>query len=307
MDAASILDRVGDTPLVTLATGCARPGVRLLGKLEGNNPAGSVKDRAARSMVLRAEARGELGPGVRIIEPTSGNTGISLAMIAAVRGYAIELVMPEGSTAERVRQMRALGATVVLTPDDEGMEGAIDYARAKVAGGGYVMLDQFANPDNWRAHYETTGPEIWRDTEGAVTHFVSAMGTTGTIMGTSRYLKEQRAEIQIVGCQPSDGSRIPGIRRWPVEYLPKIYEPARVDRIVDVDQRDAEDTARTLARREGVFVGVSSGGAVWAARKVCAELDAAGRDGVVVCILCDRGDRYLSSDLFDGAGADTEG
>ena len=299
MKLASILDRVGGTPLVTLDSGCARPGVTLLGKLEGNNPCGSVKDRAARSMVLRAEARGELRPGVRLIEPTSGNTGISLAMIAAVRGYAIELVMPEGSTAERVLQMRALGATVILTPAAAGMEGSIDYARAKVAEGGYVMLDQFSNPDNWTAHYESTGPEIWADTEGQITHFVSAMGTTGTIMGTSRYLKEQSPEVQVVGCQPSDGSRIPGIRRWPTEYLPKIYEPARVDRIVDVDQADAEGTARRLAKHEGVFVGVSSGGAVWAARTICAELEAEGRDGVVVCILCDRGDRYLSSDLFE--------
>ncbi|WP_053238821.1 cysteine synthase CysM [Sandaracinus amylolyticus] len=295
----SILDRVGSTPLVTLQTGVDRAGIRLLGKLEGNNPGGSVKDRPARSMILRAEARGDLRPGMKLIEPTSGNTGIALAMIAAARGYAIELVMPANATAERVKQMRALGATVILTPADAAMEGAIDHAREKVAAGGYLMLDQFGNADNWRAHYESTGPEIWRDTDGTITHFVSSMGTTGTIMGTSRFLKEQRESVQIVGCQPTEGSSIPGIRRWPIEYLPKIYEPERVDRVIDVDQRDAERTSRDLARREGVFVGASSGGAAWAARQVCADLAREGRDGVVVCILCDRGDRYLSSPLFE--------
>lgn len=298
-----ILDLVGSTPLVELDTGVAPPSVRLYGKLEGNNPGGSVKDRPARSMILRAEARGELRPGMRIIEPTSGNTGIALAMIAAARGYAIELVMPSNATAERVRQMRALGATVTLTPSENGMEGAIDHARAKAAEGGVLMLDQFANADNWGAHYDSTGPEIWRDTKGAITHFVSAMGTTGTIMGVSRYLKEQRASIAIVGCQPTENSSIPGIRRWPPEYLPKIYEPERVDRIIDVDQRDAEETTRQLARSAGVFVGASSGGAVWAARKLCAELATRGEDAVVVCILCDRGDRYLSSTLFGAEGA----
>lgn len=302
MEVKAILDRVGDTPLITLESGVERQGVRLLAKLEGNNPGGSVKDRPARSMILRAEARGELRPGVRLIEPTSGNTGIALAMIAAARGYEIELVMPETATAERVKQMRAFGAKVILTPKERGMEGTIDHAREKVAGGGYLMLDQFSNPDNWLAHYETTGPEIWRDTSGEVTHFVSAMGTTGTIMGVSRYLKEQRESVQIVGCQPTDGSSIPGIRRWPREYLPKIYEAERVDRVIDVDQQDAEDITRSLAREEGVFVGVSSGGAVWAARRVCEELAAAGEDGTVVCILCDRGDRYLSSPLFEGEG-----
>lgn len=294
-----ILDLVGNTPLVELPTGVARPSVKLFGKLEGNNPGGSVKDRAAKSMILGAEARGELRPGMRLIEPTSGNTGIALALIAAARGYPIELVMPENATAERVKTMRAFGATVTLTPAAGGMEGTIDYARAKVAEGGYLMLDQFANPDNWRAHVETTGPEIWRDTNGGVTHFVSAMGTTGTIMGVSRYLKGQREDITIVGCQPTDGSSIPGIRRWPETYLPKIYERPRVDRIVDVAQLDAETTTRALAKEAGVFVGASSGGAVWAAREVCKELDAAGQDGVVVCILCDRGDRYVSSPLFD--------
>lgn len=293
-----IADLVGNTPLVELATGVDRPGIRLFGKLEGNNPAGSVKDRPARSMILRAEERGELKPGMRLIEPTSGNTGIALAMIASTRGYPIELVMPENATAERVATMRAFGATVILTPAAGGMEATIDYARAKVAQGGYVMLDQFANPDNWRAHYETTGPEIWRDTEGTITHFVSAMGTTGTIMGCSRFFKEKNPAITIVGCQPEPGTSIPGIRRWPAAYLPKIYEPSRVDRIVDVSPANAEQTARALAREEGVFGGVSSGGAVWVARVVCRELAAAGKDATVVCIVCDRGDRYVSSPLF---------
>jgi cysteine synthase B len=293
-----IIDTVGETPMVELATGVERPDIHLYGKLEGNNPAGSVKDRPARSMILGAEERGLLKPGVRLIEPTSGNTGIALAMVAATRGYSIELVMPESATAERVLSMRAYGAKVILTPDADGMEGAIDYARAQVASGGYVMLDQFGNPDNWSAHYRTTGPEIWRDTKQRITHFVSAMGTTGTIMGCSRFLKEQNASVQIVGCQPSDGSHIPGIRRWPEEYLPKIFEPSRVDRTVEVTQTDAEDTARSLAREEGVLTGPSSGGAVWAARKVCRELAEQGKAGVVVCIICDRGDRYISSPLF---------
>jgi len=293
-----LVEIVGETPTIELRSGVTRPGIRLLAKLEGNNPAGSVKDRPARSMILRAEERGELRPGMRLIEPTSGNTGIALAMIAAARGYPIELVMPENATLERVQVMRAYGAAVILTPADKGMEGAIDHAREKVAGGGYLMLDQFANPDNPRAHYETTGPEIWRDTAMGITHFVSSMGTTGTIMGVSRFLKERRREIQIVGCQPTEGSSIPGIRRWPKAYLPKIYEPERVDRIVDVAQSDAESTTRSLARTEGLFCGTSSGGAVWAARLICKELEASGQEGVVVCIICDRGDRYLSSPLF---------
>jgi S-sulfo-L-cysteine synthase (O-acetyl-L-serine-dependent) len=293
-----IADLVGNTPLVELETGTDRPGIRLYGKLEGNNPAGSVKDRPARSMILRAEERGTLRRGMRLIEPTSGNTGIALAMIAAARGYPIELVMPESATAERVHVMRAFGAEVILTPAAGGMEGTIDYAREKVAKGGYVMLDQFANPDNWRAHYETTGPEIWEQTNGAITHFVSSMGTTGTIMGVSRFMKEKERGVTIVGCQPTEGSSIPGIRRWPQAYLPKIYEADRVDRIVDVAQVDAENTARSLARDEGVFAGVSSGGAVWAARSLCKELAAQGKDATLVCILCDRGDRYVSSPLF---------
>jgi cysteine synthase B len=289
-----LADLVGNTPLVELTRLSPKPSVRLLGKLEGHNPGGSVKDRPALSMIEAAEARGELRKGVRLIEPTSGNTGIALAMIACAKGYDLELVMPENSTAERVQTMEAFGAKVTLTPASGSMEAAIDYARAKVAEGGYLMLDQFSNPDNWAAHYRTTGPEIWRDTNGTVTHFVSSMGTTGTIMGTSRYLKEQRASVQIVGVQPTDGSRIPGIRRWPEAYLPKIYEPSRVDRVVDVTQADAEAMARTLARVEGIFSGVSSGGALCAAIEVAREID----EGVIVVIVCDRGDRYLSSGLF---------
>jgi S-sulfo-L-cysteine synthase (O-acetyl-L-serine-dependent) len=305
-----ILDLIGNSPLVELepslpasaASDTTAGSIRLLGKFEGTNPAGSVKDRPARAMILGAEARGELRPGMRLIEPTSGNTGIALAMIAAARGYPIELVMPANATAERVRIMRAFGAEVILTPADGGMEAAIDHAREKVARGGYLMLDQFSNPDNWRAHYETTGPEIWRDTEGAITHFVSAMGTTGTIMGVSRFLAEKSTGVQIVGCEPAEGACIPGIRRWPEAYLPKIYEASRVHRLVEVGQADAEETARALAAREGVFVGVSAAGAVWASRQICAELSREGRGGLVVCVLCDRGDRYLSAPLFGGPG-----
>ncbi len=285
---------VGNTPLVELTRMHRKPRVRVLAKLEGHNPGGSVKDRPALAMIEGAEARGELKPGVRLIEPTSGNTGIALAMIACAKGYELELVMPENSTAERVQTMQAFGATVTLTPASGGMEGAIDYARAKVAEGGCLMLDQFSNDDNWRAHYRTTGPEVWRDTQGRVTHFVSSMGTTGTIMGTSRFLKERSAAVQIVGVQPEGDSRIPGIRRWPEAYLPKIFDRSRVDRVIDVTQADAEGTTRALARTEGVFGGVSSGGALWAALKVAGEID----EGVVVVIICDRGDRYLSSGLF---------
>lgn len=290
----NLLETIGKTRLIELGTGSLSGEVRLLGKLEGNNPAGSVKDRPAYSMIRRAEERGLLRPGVRLIEPTSGNTGIALAMVAAARGYTIELVMPESATAERIASMRAYGAQVTLTPDAAGMEGAIDYARQKLEKGGYVMLDQFSNPDNPRAHYESTGPEIWDDTQGAVTHFVSAMGTTGTIMGVSRFLKEKNTAIQIVGVQPSEGAKIPGIRRWPEAYLPKIFEPERVDRIIDVSQEQAEEMCRRLAREEGVFVGVSAAGAVFAARRLALELQSA----TIVCILCDRGDRYLSSELF---------
>jgi S-sulfo-L-cysteine synthase (O-acetyl-L-serine-dependent) len=303
----NLVELVGNTPLVELRRVNPNPRVRLFGKVEGNNPGSSVKDRAAKFMIEGAEKRGELKPGVRLIEPTSGNTGIALAMIAAVKGFEIELVMPENSTAERVATVEAFGASVTLTPAETGMEGAIDFAHDKVAKGGVVMLNQFGNSDNWRAHYETTGPEIWRDTNGTITHFVSAMGTTGTIMGTSRYLKEQNPLVQIVGVQPSEGAKIPGIRRWPKEYLPAIFEPERVDVTMDVTREEAEEMARRLARQEGLFAGLSSGGACAAACRLTGTLDS----GVVVFVLCDRGDRYLSSDLFsiradrgDGRGGD---
>ena len=290
-----LLDCVGNTPLVTLETLLpADSNIQLLAKLEGNNPAGSVKDRAARWMIEGAERRGLLQRGTRIVEPTSGNTGIALALMARLKGYPIELVMPASATIERVRTMAAYGAKVILTPAELSMEGAIDHARLLVSRGGCVMLDQFSNPDNPLAHYEGTGPEIWRDTQGAVTHFVSAMGTTGTIMGVSRYLKEQQQRVQIVGAQPTDGSAIPGIRRWPEAYLPAIFEAERVDRIVDVSQTEAEAMTRRLAQQEGLFCGISGAGAMVAALTVCAELD----EGTVVVILPDRGDRYLSSDVF---------
>lgn len=285
---------IGNTPLVDLSHFVGQSRVRLFGKAEGNNPGGSVKDRAALSMIEGAFERGELVEGLRLIEPTSGNTGIALAMIAAMKGLEIELVMPASATRERVLAMEAYGAKVTLTPAEASMEGAIDYARAEVAKGGCLMLDQFSNPDNYLAHYRTTGPEVWRDTCGTLSHFVSAMGTTGTIMGCSRYLKGENDAVTIVGAQPTDGSKIPGIRRWPQAYLPKIFEPERVDRIVDVSQAQATATTRRLAREGGLAVGMSSGGAVWVALQICQELD----EGVVVVILCDRGDRYLSSDLF---------
>ncbi|MBX7088687.1 MAG: pyridoxal-phosphate dependent enzyme, partial [Leptospirales bacterium] len=254
MDKAFRLSQlIGNTPLVDLSRKGSR--VRLFGKLKGNNPAGSVKDRPALWMMEQAELRGELKPGMRIVEATSGNTGIALAMVAAVKGYGIELIMPEDATRERVLAMQAYGATVTLTDASRSMEGAIDLAHERFAEGGFWMPNQFANPDNWKSHYHTTGPEIWRDTEGRVTHFVSSMGTTGTIMGTSRFLKEKNPAIQIIGVQPADGAKIPGIRRWPVEYLPAIFEPARVDRVMDVTQQDAEATTRLLAKRDGVFCG----------------------------------------------------
>ena len=296
--AIGLLNSIGSTPLVELPTRCDNPKVRLFGKMEGNNPGSSVKDRAAASMICRAEERGDLKPGMTLIEPTSGNTGIALAMIAAAKGYSIELVMPANSTAERVQTMRAFGAKVVLTSAERSMEGAIDYARQRAADKGFLLLDQFANHDNPLAHFETTGPEIWRDTDGSITHFVSAMGTTGTIMGVSRYLKEQKSDVTIVGCQPTEGSRIPGIRRWPKAYLPKFFEPERVDRIIDVSQFDAEVQARWLASNVGLFCGISAAGATLVAQNICAELD----EGVVVTIICDRGDRYLSSPVFAGAG-----
>lgn len=288
---ATLLDLVGNTPLVELNRLNPNPNVTLYGKLEGNNPGGSVKDRPALSMIQGALARGDLKPGMTLIEATSGNTGIALAMIARLYDIPIELVMPENSTHERVLTMEAFGAKVILT---ETIEGARDYADEQVQKGGYLMLNQFANPDNYLAHYRTTGPEIWRDTSEKITHFVSSMGTTGTIMGTSRYLKEQNPDIQIVGCQPTDGSSIPGIRKWPIEYLPKIFEPERVDRVMEVSADEATAMTRKLANVEGVFAGMSSGGAVHTAVQLAQELES----GVIVCIICDRGDRYLSSDLF---------
>jgi len=292
---ASILDLVGNTPLVEIKNVIQKPGVTIYGKLEGHNPGGSVKDRAAYGMIKGALDRGDIKPGVRLIEATSGNTGIALAMIARVFNLDITLLMPDNSTTERVQTMRAYGAEVVLTPAEKGgIEYSRELADQMVAEGGYFMLNQFANPDNWGMHYRTTGPEIWRDTEGKVTHFVSSMGTTGTIMGTARYLKEQNPDVQIVGVQPTDGSRIPGIRRWSPAFLPKIFEPERVDRIIDVSQDEATETMRRLAQEDAIFSGMSSGGAVTAARKLVETLD----EGVVVCIICDRGDRYLSSGIF---------
>jgi len=290
-----LIDLVGNTPMVELSRLCPSPGVRLFVKLEGTNPGGSVKDRAAVAMIQGAEARGELKPGVRIVEPTSGNTGIALAMIARGKGYEMELVMPANATKERVLTMEAYGATVTLTPAELSMEGAIDYAHEQVAKGGCIMLNQFANEDNPRAHYETTGPEIWRDTNGEVTHFVSSMGTTGTTMGVSRYLKEQSEDVCIVGVQPDEEASIPGIRRWPKEYLPAVFDETRVDRTMDVSQEDAENMTRRLCREEGIFAGMSAGGAVCVALRVCEELES----GVVVAIIPDRGDKYLSSDLFN--------
>ncbi|WP_132978126.1 cysteine synthase CysM [Thiobaca trueperi] len=287
---------VGNTPLVRLQHLPGTTDNLILAKLEGNNPAGSVKDRPALHMIRRAEERGVIRPGDTLIEATSGNTGIALAMAAAIKGYRMRLVMPEHMSEERRGVMKGFGADIVLTPKAGGMEAAIDLASAMEARGEGFRLDQFSNPDNPAAHYETTGPEIWRDTQGRVTHFVSAMGTTGTIMGTGRYLKEQNPAIRILGVQPEEGSNIPGIRRWPEAYLPQIYDPAGVDRILDVSQALAEQTARELAAREGIFAGISSGGAVAAARRLSAEVSGA----VIVVIICDRGDRYLSTGVFPG-------
>jgi cysteine synthase B len=289
---------VGNTPLVRLqrlpGTENARRNNVILAKLEGNNPAGSVKDRPALSMILRAEERGEIKPGDTLIEATSGNTGIALAMVAAMRGYRMILVMPENQSVERRQSMRAYGAELVLTSKQASMEGARDMAERMVKEGKGIMLDQFSNPDNPRAHYETTGPEIWRDTEGRVTHFVSSMGTTGTIMGCSRYLKEVNAGIQIVGCQPEEGSQIPGIRKWPQEYLPSICDFSRVDRLEYVSQMDAEDMTRRLAAEEGICAGISSGGAMAVALRIAATVE----NATIVSIICDRGDRYLSTGVF---------
>ena len=285
---------IGNTPLVRLQRLPENTSNTILAKLEGNNPAGSVKDRPALSMIQHAEARGEIKPGDRLIEATSGNTGIALAMAAAIKGYKMTLIMPDNMSSERIASMKAFGAEIILTPAKGSMEGAIDLARKMEANGEGRILDQFANPDNPRAHYEGTGPEIWRDTHEKITHFVSSMGTTGTIMGTSKYLKEQNPNIQIIGVQPEGESKIPGIRRWPQEYLPKIYQADRVDRIIEVDQLAAEETTRELAAREGIFAGVSSGGAVFAALRLSEELT----DAVIVVIVCDRGDRYLSTGVF---------
>ncbi|MDG4563284.1 MAG: cysteine synthase CysM, partial [Candidatus Competibacter sp.] len=284
----------GNTPLVRLQRLPGETTNVILGKLEGNNPAGSVKDRPALSMIRHAEARGEIKPGDVLIEATSGNTGIALAMIATMKGYRLVLIMPENQSAERRTAMRAYGAELILVSREESMEGARDLAARLEREGHGRVLDQFGNPDNPRAHYETTGPEIWRDTGGRMTHFVSAMGTTGTIMGVSRYLKERNPTVHIIGVQPTEGASIAGIRRWPPEYLPKIYDPVRVDRIMDVSQTEAEDTTHRLARDEGICCGVSSGGAVAAALRLSAEVEHA----VIVTIICDRGDRYLSTGLF---------
>ena len=290
----SLEDFVGNTPLVRLARLPGTSSNVLLAKLEGNNPAGSVKDRPALYMIRRAQERGDIKPGDTLIEPTSGNTGIALAMCAAMMGYKMILVMPEHLSIERRQSMGAFGAQFVLTPKEGGMETARDVAEKMRDEGRGVILDQFANPDNPLSHYESTGPELWRETDGRITHFVSSMGTTGTIMGVSQYLKEKNPKVQVIGCQPSDGSQIPGIRKWPQAYLPKICDWGRVDRIIEVSQADAEDMTRRLAREEGIFAGISSGGALWAALEVSKTAE----NAVIAFIVCDRGDRYLSTGVF---------
>jgi cysteine synthase B len=287
----TILDTIGNTPMVELRRMNPNSNVKIFAKLEGNNPGGSVKDRPALNMIQSALDRGDITKDTKLVEATSGNTGIALALIAGIFNLDIELVMPVSSTRERVLTMEAFGAKVTLL---ETMEGSRDYAEEKGANGKFYLLNQFANPDNPAAHYKTTGPEIWRDTNQKITHFVSAMGTTGTIMGCSQFLKEQNSDIQIVGCQPTEGSSIPGIRRWPEEYIPKIFDPERVDKVLDISQEEAEETCRQLAKQEGIFAGVSSGGAAAAALRVAKEIN----EGVIVFIVCDRGDRYLSSNLF---------
>ena len=294
MQFPTIENTVGNTPLVRLQRLPGETSNTVLVKLEGNNPAGSVKDRPVLSMINKAEERGEIKPGDTLIEATSGNTGIALAMVAAIKGYKMILIMPESATQERKDSMTAYGAELIEVSSEEGMEGARDLAEKMKAEGKGIVLDQFANPDNFAAHIEHTGPEIWRDTEGKVTHFVSSMGTTGTIMGVSRFLKGKNPEIEIIGLQPKEGAKIPGIRRWPEKYLPKIFESERVDRIIDIGQEDAENTMRALARQAGICCGVSSGGAVYAALELSRQLE----NAVIVAIICDRGDRYLSSGLF---------
>ncbi len=298
MNYKSLEDVIGQTPVVKLqrmaANFSAPKGNVILGKLEGNNPAGSVKDRPALSMIKRAEERGEIKPGDTLIEATSGNTGIALAMAAAIKGYRMILIMPEDLSIERAQTMKAFGAELILTPKSGGMEYARDLADNMAAQGKGRILDQFSNPDNPRIHYETTGPEIWAQTEGRVTHFVSAMGTTGTITGVSQFLKDKNPKIQIIGAQPSEGSRIPGIRKWPEEYLPKIYNPANVDELIYVSQDDAEDTCRQMAREEGIFAGISAAGACWVAQQIAARES----NATIVFIVCDRGDRYLSTGVF---------
>jgi cysteine synthase B len=298
MNYPTIEDAIGNTPLVALqrigAAGNAQRGNVVLGKLEGNNPAGSVKDRPAVSMIQRAEERGEIKPGDTLIEATSGNTGIALAMAAAIKGYRMVLIMPEDLSIERAQTMKAFGAELILTSKSGGMESARDLADRMQAEGKGRVLDQFANADNPRVHFETTGPEIWQQTAGRVTHFVSAMGTTGTITGVSRFLKEKDPAIRIIGAQPSEGSRIPGIRKWPTEYLPKIYDPSTVDELVYVSQSDAEAMCRQLAREEGIFAGISAAGACWVAQQIAARVE----NATIVFIVCDRGDRYLSTGVF---------
>ncbi len=294
MSQPTIEHYIGNTPLARLQRLAPDNGNRVLVKLEGNNPAGSVKDRPALSMIRHAEARGDIRPGDTLIEATSGNTGIALAMVAAIRGYHMVLIMPENMSAERLASMKAYGAEIVLVSEEAGMEGARDLAERLQREGRGLLLDQFSNPDNPRAHYEGTGPEIWRDTKGAVTHFVSAMGTTGTIMGVARYLKERNDAVRVIGVQPAEGASIPGIRRWPPEYLPAIFDSSLVDLEMDVSQREAEETARALAAHEGIFCGISSGGAVAAALRLAGELE----NATLVTIICDRGDRYLSTGVF---------
>ncbi|MEH6513947.1 cysteine synthase CysM [Maribacter arcticus] len=291
----SILSLIGNTPLVKSRVLNTNPNVSLYFKLEGHNPGGSVKDRAAYNMIKTGIELGDFSTNDKLIEATSGNTGIALAMIAGIYGLDIELVMPENATIERVQTMRAYGAKVTLTSKEVGIEGARDYAESKVVNEGYIMMNQFGNPNNWKAHYKTTGPEIWKDTDGKITHFVSSMGTTGTIMGTSTFLKEKNHDIQIVGVQPCDNASIPGIRKWPKEYLPKIFDAKKVDRIMEVNEEEAKSMAKRLAKEEGIFSGMSSGGAATVALRLAEELD----HGVIVSIVCDRGDRYLSSNLFD--------